>query len=128
MDYIIIVHDNFIYDDNISNEFKNNIDWGTLFVQANFRHEFQNKSFWETNAGVSSYKNSSKLSVFNYQMGLNSVNNDLVFKILILFGVSPSVILTLIVSIFLSSITKESENFLFLVLKQQRNLCNIFHT
>lgn len=75
-----IVHDNFIYDDNISNEFKNNIDWGTLFVQANFRHEFQNKSFWETNAGVSSYKNSSKLSVFNYQMGLNSVNNDLVFK------------------------------------------------
>jgi hypothetical protein len=76
-----IVHDNFIYDDNITNEFKNDINWGTLLFQSTYRHDFNSFNFLESTIGISSYDNSSNLSVFSYSMGLKSLNNDLVSKI-----------------------------------------------
>lgn len=76
-----IVHDNFIYDDNITNEFKNDIDWGTLLFQSTYRHDFNSFNSLESSVGISSYDNSSNLSVFSYSMGLKSLNNDIVSKI-----------------------------------------------
>ena len=76
-----IVKDEFSYNDNVTQEFKNDINWATFFLQSSYRHDFNSFNALETSVGISSYDNRSNLSLFSYAMGIESLNNDLVSKI-----------------------------------------------
>lgn len=72
--------DDFVYDDKLNNSFKNNINWQTRLISAQWLSELSENLRLKVSIGFVDYSMLFGAAIYNYNLNLNSKINDISYK------------------------------------------------